>query len=271
MPIHTLNSTEKKKDGEEYYAGGAQSGIAVQGPPGNLLEDVQGLDNAVDYEQYKEETTGFNGAGRSVGEAGSGGARRGPLRLKLTLYSNGFTLSNAPDTLRSFTDPANRQFLTELQQGKTPAEFAALGSDVDLELVDEKEKEWSPPPKPSYTAFGGSGQTLASSSSSAPTSSSTPAAAPSSSSPSSATTFPIDESLPTTSVQLRLASGKRMKLTVNKTSTVRQVFLHVASLNGTAGDTSSVSLSAGFPPKELPCSDDTIESAGLANAVIVQR
>jgi UBX domain-containing protein 1 len=138
-------------DGErdnEFYTGGAQSGMAVQDPN--------------------------SGRGRGGGGAGRGefiqgvfdsarehGAEGPPEAVPRVVYfwDNGFSVDDGP--LRSLEDPANRSFVEALQQGQCPRELAPEDPNqpVNVNLV-RKSGDYVEPPKPKYVAFGGGGRSL---------------------------------------------------------------------------------------------------------------
>ena len=102
-------------------------------------------------------------------------------------------------------------------------------------------------------------------------------AASNSSAPSSLMTAPlptsglvIDSSLPTTSIQLRLSDGTRMVSRFNLNHTIRDMRAFIdASRPGAAINYQLQTM--GFPPKPLTNLDQTIEEAGIANSVVIQK
>lgn len=79
---------------------------------------------------------------------------------------------------------------------------------MDVNLL-RRDEDWSEPDKPKYAAFQGSGRTLAGPSTSSSAVSSAAVAA-SSSAAAEGEWQGVDESKPTTSLQLRMADGSRM-------------------------------------------------------------
>lgn len=124
------------------------------------------------------------------------------------------------------------------------------------------------PPKP----FQGVGRTLGEGSSSATPPVAKPKAASSSASPSTGSALAgpsVDDSLPSTTIQLRLADGTRMVARFNTSHTVGHIRTFIeASRPGMA---TSYQLQTGFPPKVLSDASLTIEQAGLANSVVIQK
>ena len=78
----------------------------------------------------------------------------------------------------------------------------------------------------------------------------------------------MNENEPTTTIQIKLANGKREKVILNLTHTVADLQAKVSSFQATNGR--SFTLSAGFPPKILTNASQTIEEAGLKNAAVTQ-
>ena len=125
------------------------------------------------------------------------------------------------------------------------------------------------PEKKRQVAFQGVGRTLGSSSTSAapePTISSTPL----NTAPNPSPGLVLDESLPSTSIQLRLADGTRMIAHFNFHHTVDDIRSFInASRPGSA--TNYQLQIMGFPPKLLTDPTQTMEQAGLANSVVIQK
>lgn len=120
-----------------------------------------------------------------------------------------------------------------------------------------------------YLPFQGVGRTLGSSSSSA-SSELTSAAMSFNTAPLPSAGLVVDESSPSTSIQLRLADGTRMVSRFNYQHTIRDVraFIDASRPGGPSGYQLQM---MGFPPKPLNDLDQTIEQAGIANSVVVQK
>ena len=110
----------------------------------------------------------------------------------------------------------------------------------------------------------------------------------SSSVPTNSTRPVVDTTQPTTVIQIRLASGKRLRETLNLSHTVQdiQTIIHLYVMN--TRDVRSVMLNscyccregagnapyallAGFPPQPLKDMNATIEQAQLKGAAITQK
>jgi len=232
---------------------------AKQGRPEDL--------NPTTERQYQP----FAGQGRTLsgdvrpGPSLQANAHADPLAHTITFWSNGFTVDDGP--LRSFDDEANVPFLRSIARGECPKELepADRSVPVTVNMVRKDHEEWKPQPTPKYVPFAGSGRTLGS------------AASPPSPTPAESTEqvpvdgTGVDDSRPTTSIQVRLADGTRMVAQFNLDQTVMDIrhFIDMAR----PGSTGSYTLmnANDFPPKPLTDPSATIESANLLNAVVNQR
>lgn len=118
------------------------------------------------------------------------------------------------------------------------------------------------------TPFQGVGRTLGggSSTDSAPASVS-PTTTPSSPPP---VGLSVDESLPSTAIQLRLADGTRMIARFNTHHTISDIRAFIDASRPGATRTYQLQ-TVDFPPKQLTDMTQTIEQAGLANSVVIQK
>ncbi|KAF2292296.1 hypothetical protein GH714_018694 [Hevea brasiliensis] len=169
-------------------------------------------------------------------------------------------------------DPTKRYDADSIKKSECPLELepADRRTQVHLDLM-RREDNFSEPEK-LQIPFKGVGRMLCSSSSRV-----TPAASnPSSSTtlsktvPSPAIGLTVDSSAPTTSIQLRLADGTRMVARFNLHHTIRDIrdFIE-ASRPGGARNYQLQTM--GFPPKQLTDPEQTIEEAGIASSVVIQK
>jgi len=200
-----------------------KSGIAILDPTKNnrdvvdkVIESAKKHGAVPKHEIPQEEKDKFGGTGYTLGNTVDNSKvvvpKPKPPGLKtvvLTFWKDCFTVDDGPP--RKFTDPANASFLNDVEKGVVPRELGALagGSDLNIELIEKKE-DYKPPPKPKVVAFSGSGHSLGS---------------PSSSGGSSGTTvtaklITVDETQPTTTIQIRLQEGGRLNIKCNHTHTV---------------------------------------------------
>nr|CAD1826780.1 unnamed protein product [Ananas comosus var. bracteatus] len=139
---------------------------------------------------------------------------------------------------------------------------------VHVNLI--RRDEDCPEPVKRQVAFQGVGRTLGGGSSSDPPVSEPPpaAAAPTTAPPSGG--LSVDESLPSTTIQLRLADGTRMVARFNTHHTVGDIRAFIDASRPGAARTYRLQ-TVDFPPKQLTDVTATIEQAGLANSVIIQK
>jgi len=125
------------------------------------------------------------------------------------------------------------------------------------------------PVKPRHLPFQGVGRTLGGPSSSSDEATQTTGASPTTA-PLPTLGLVVDESQPVTSIQLRLADGTRMVSRFNHHHTIRDVRAFIDASR--PGGVRSYQLQAmGFPPKQLTDWDQSIEQAGIANSVVIQK
>jgi UBX domain-containing protein 1 len=121
----------------------------------------------------------------------------------------------------------------------------------------------TPPPHPQrYVAFGGSGRTLGGDGGA-------PSSAPAAAQQPAGEWEGVDDSKPTTSLQLRLYDGSRLVARFNHSHTIADVrrFIRASRPDMTAPFT----LGTAFPPVPVADEGATLEAAGLLNAVLIQR
>jgi UBX domain-containing protein 1 len=198
--------------------------------------------------------------------------------------------------------------MRDLQQSVPPQEFRELDLStgvprprpVDIMLGDMRPQPYPaelvartnaamqaqkapPPKKSSFAAFSGAGQTLGGTASDAaspaqsgePSASAAPSGGGASADGGAWSDRPpptVDESAPTTEVQVRLASGGPQKFRLNRSHTVADLKTLVEAALAAAGVAPrAYVLAAGFPPKPLADEAATLDAAGLAGAAVTQR
>ncbi|KAG0055530.1 hypothetical protein BGZ83_008275 [Gryganskiella cystojenkinii] len=308
--IATFRDLSKDEDEDEgssddeqqkYFAGGEKSGVMVQGPPGKkdpnaLVEDIlkkaaKGGAREPTPEPAPKKSY-FTGSGNRLGSedesAGSTPVRapQAPVRStpspealesvtrNLTFWRNGYSLEDGP--LMSYDDPANREFLDAINRGQAPLKFLNIkpGQPVEMRVAKRMEEDYKEPPKAPPKPFEGAGNRLGSVASPV-AGSSTPGSFPGSSSAAAADvsvprSLNVDENLPVTSIQIRLADGTRMVARFNHTHTINDIrgFINASR----AGESSRpYMLQTNFPKKDLEDVTQTVKDAGLLNAVVQQR
>merc|ERR1711941_160898 len=126
----------------------------------------------------------------------------------------------------------------------------AKGGQVHMDMEDHREQDFEPPKK-KVKAFSGAGQSLGS-----PTPPVISSSAAGASSSSAAPKVEVDESKPTTMVQIRLADGSRRVQKFNHTHTVGDIRLFVAQQPGYEAVTF---LQTSFPNKTLTDDSQTLQ------------
>ena len=229
-------SKEEEKKNVDWYAGGTSSGMAVQ-------DGSAHVDKIVDKARENSESGG-------PGPGGEG------IQLKITLYENGFTVDNSE--IRDYEQEQNKQFIKEMSDGFVPRELQDKykGQKVDVSLEDKRKEKYRPPTPPAYTAYSGSGASMGGSDSVGLE-------------VNKETGMPVvNESEPTTTLQIRFHNGERQVVPFNLTHTVADIHTYLLSAAPVDG---SYQLVSGFPPKPLTDSSKTIEEAGLKSAAITQK
>ncbi|XP_072592297.1 NSFL1 cofactor p47 isoform X2 [Vulpes vulpes] len=275
-----------------FYAGGSErSGQQIVGPPrkkspNELVDDLfKGAKEhgAVAVERVTKspgETSKprpFAGGGYRLGAAPEeesayvAGERRRhsgqDVHVVLKLWKSGFSLDNGE--LRSYQDPSNAQFLESIRRGEVPAELRRLahGGQVNLDMEDHRDEDFVKP-KGAFKAFTGEGQKLGSTAPQVLNTSSPAQQAENEAKASSSVS--IDESQPTTNIQIRLADGGRLVQKFNHSHRISDIRLFIVDARPAMAATSFVLMTT-FPNKELADESQTLKEANLLNAVIVQR
>lgn len=273
MPVvglNDLNDNSKKDDDEEkrneLYTGGNRrggggSGLSVIGPGESESEEESG-DGDTGVKNHVGNMFSRAQANAAEGISPASGL---PKRV-ITMYANGFTIDDGP--FRSLDDPANKPFLRDVSRGVVPRELeesAPESGAYHLELVDRRGEYYK---QPSYVPFSGGGNTLGTTATPTP-----PPPPPASAHDGAPAQYPeptivIDDSLPKTTLQIRLSNGKRLRATFNLTHTVAHLEAYVRAHSD---DHRSFVLMAGFPPAILTDRDVTIKDANLEGAALTQK
>ena len=176
--------------------------------------------------------------------------------------------------LRTFDDPANAPFMEAIATGVAPEELRPKNpmQPINVNLV-RKGEDYTPPPEPKYTAFSGSGRTLGAPSGGAGPSSAGAGPGPASSASASVPVVPgswqVDESQPTTTLQLRLLDGQRVVAKFNTAHTVGHIRAFIEAMQPGKGHLGT--LVSGMPPQTLADASVTLQDAGLLNCVVMQK
>ncbi|KAI3769633.1 hypothetical protein L6452_00742 [Arctium lappa] len=285
--IRTLSDLNRSGDGsgsdsdepQEYYTGGEKSGMLVQDP--SKVNDVESLFNqarragaeegTLDQLQPSSSSRSFAGRGRLLsGETTSAPPQQSEPDVHthtITFWTNGFTVDDGP--LRRLDDPQNASFLESIRKSECPEELRPAKERAPVHVSLVRKLEDYPVQKQRRTAFVGVGRTLGATTSSEDTASTTSVPA-STAAPAPSLGLVVDDTLPSTSIQLRLVDGTRMVSRFNFHHTISDIRSFIdASRPG--GPRAYQLLTMGFPPKQLNDLKQTIEEAGLANSVVIQK
>ena len=212
-------------------------------------------------------------------------------RRTITMYRSGFTVDNGP--FRRLDDPSNADFLRDLSRGITPRELsvgaessgnATSHGDMEVGLIDKRQMDYEDDTSrnsgngngntssstSTTAAFSGLGQSLGGNSTSS--SSTTPSngiITPSSTTSSSEEAPIINESKPSTTIQIRLLNRQRLIVKCNLDDTIQTLVRHIEA-SGHSGNEPYV-LSSGYPPVVLDDLNKTIDECGLKGAQVIQK
>eukprot|EP01088_Endostelium_zonatum_P009744 TRINITY_DN23047_c0_g1_i1.p1 TRINITY_DN23047_c0_g1~~TRINITY_DN23047_c0_g1_i1.p1 ORF type:complete len:392 (-),score=131.23 TRINITY_DN23047_c0_g1_i1:37-1047(-) len=277
------NSTPKeepKDKPQQWYTGGSKSGTMVEDAPNanNFYSSIQeNSANREEKSQPKPPSSAFSGGGHRLGQT-PGPSYQPPQNqptqnqnkdrksseahtIVITLYKNGFVVDDGP--LRKYEDPANRQFLEDIKQGRAPPEFEqyAGAQGLAVDVVKKEGEDYKEPP-PVFQAFTGGGQKLESS---------TTTSAVSGSGRPVSKVVNLNENEPVTTIQIWMVDGTKFTHKFNHSQTVgdiRQVIDNKVISEGKQAV--RYRLQTNFPVQIL-ADETTIKSAGLLNAVVVQK
>ncbi|KAL2341329.1 hypothetical protein Fmac_009269 [Flemingia macrophylla] len=263
---------------QEYYTGGEKSGMLVQDPSKgndvdaifNQARQLGAVERPLDQLQEPPRSTSFAGTGRLLSGETTQSTNQQPEAVihNIIFWGNGFTVNDGP--LRRLDDPENAAFLESIKKSECPKELepADRRSSVNVNLIRRNEN--CPEPEKQHVPFQGVGRTLGSSSSSSMTPDPTAASTPPNSAPTPSTGLVVDQSLPSTSIQIRLADGTRLISHFNYHHTIGNIrgFIDASRPGGRQNYQLQV---MGFPPKVLTDATQTIDQAGLTNSVVIQK
>ncbi|KAL1198972.1 Plant UBX domain-containing protein 4 [Cardamine amara subsp. amara] len=276
--------SDSDSDGpQEYYTGGEKSGMLVQDPSKKNNDDVDEIFNqarqlgAVEGPlEPPSSSRSFTGTGRLLSGENvlTGPQQPEPVVHNIVFWSNGFTIDDGP--LRKLDDPDNASFLESIRKSECPKELEPADKRAPVHVNLMRREEKCPEREKRRVSFQGVGRTLGGSNDGSGSSSST---VPDSTAipiqtrlaaPVPSPSLVIDETVPTTSIQLRLADGTRLVAKFNHHHTVNDIRTFIDSSRPGAAVNYQLQ-TMGFPPKPLTDLTQTIEQAGLANSVVLQK
>ncbi|KXJ75261.1 hypothetical protein RP20_CCG012059 [Aedes albopictus] len=291
--LNDSSSEDDEEQGQAFYAGGSErSGQQVLGPPKkNPIKDYvseifrsaqQGNLETFEGEASPSSSSSlYVGTGYRLGQTDNDhqaipDRQRSSGRetdhnhevVTLTLWRQGFSINDGE--LRRYEDPANKEFFESIMRGEIPAELRSKGPTmIHLDLKDNRHEDYVKRSAP-FRAFGGSGQTLGSPAPNVVESASAAAGNSEENEKKAASGLQVDESQPTTNLQIRLADGSRLSARFNQSHTVDNVRQYITNARPQYA-TQNFALMTTFPPKELSDGSQSLKDAGLLNAAIMQR
>uniref|UniRef100_A0A667IFB0 UBX domain-containing protein 2B n=1 Tax=Lynx canadensis TaxID=61383 RepID=A0A667IFB0_LYNCA len=194
------------------------------------------------------------------------GDNKSKVQILLKLWSNGFSLDDGE--LRPYHDPPNAQFLESVKKGEIPLELQRLvhGGHVNLDMEDRRDQEYIKP-RLRFKAFSGEGQKLGSLT---PEIVSTPSSPEEEDKSILNAVVLIDDSVPTTKIQIRLADGSRLIQRFNSTHRILDVRDFIIQSRPEFATLDFI-LVTSFPNKELTDESLTLQEADILNTVILQQ
>nr|XP_007147682.1 hypothetical protein PHAVU_006G145600g [Phaseolus vulgaris]ESW19676.1 hypothetical protein PHAVU_006G145600g [Phaseolus vulgaris] len=156
-----------------------------------------------------------------------------------------------------------------IKKSECPKELepADRRSSVNVNLIRRNENY--PEPERQHVPFQGVGRTLGSSSTSVAPDPTT-ALTPPTTAPTPSAGLVVDQSLPSTSIQVRLADGTRLISHFNHHHVISDIRAFIDASRPGGRQNYQLQM-MGFPPKVLTDETQNIEQAGLANSVVIQK
>ncbi|XP_078437818.1 plant UBX domain-containing protein 4-like [Wolffia australiana] len=270
-------SDSEDSDGPmEYFTGGEKSGMMVQDPSkGNadvesIFEQARQMGAAQGPSEYQPSSGSgsFTGTGRLLSGESVQVSPQPPERVlhEVIFWADGFTVDDGP--LRRFDDPGNAAFLESIKKSECPRELEPADRRTAVHVNLSRREQKCPEPVKRFSPFAGSGRTLTAGGTSSTITSTASAAAVAA--PAAGAGLKVDESLPVTSIQLRLGDGTRLVARFNEEHMVADIraFIDAARPGANRGYRLQT---MGFPPTQLTDPAQTIRQAGLANSVVIQK
>jgi len=275
---HDSEATKDDQNKQNYFAGGEHSGILMEGGENSttnrllkkIFEHASQGKNKTEEEEKPKEPEKFTGGGYKLGSDANdsvyyGSTASDPKKEKvkrmITFWKNGFSIDDGP--LMDYKHHQN--VLKNLEEGYAPTELFNIkrGEELSVEVSHRMNEDYIPPPK-KLKPFEGVGQKLGSF---------VPGVDITSPPPQKKNKQPeskveVDESQPTTTLQIRLSNGSREMATFNHTHTVGDVMAYIKSVNP---DSRPFIIKTSFPNKEYRDVNQTLKDADLLDAVVIQH
>ncbi|VDL91559.1 unnamed protein product [Schistocephalus solidus] len=311
-------SPDSEEDNQAFYVGGAETGGGGQqvlgpprpkkGPSGSAGPHVRNPEDFVRdvFQQAREggaETLGsarvsdmepsrnsaFTGAGYRLGETlneptvviqgEQTQTEAGQEKTVIVkMWQNGFSLDDGP--LRPYSDPESQEFMECIKRGQIPRELvSSSNTEVHVLLEDHHTESYTPPPTPKVKAFSGTGHMLGNPTPRVVFNKPVPTNEPHPVVPH------VDETLPSTQIQVRLPDGSRLLVKLNndhRVSDLRSAILRgmvlgrplthpfvYKSSERPEFQSQPFGLITAFPRKELSNEGETLADAKLLNASVI--
>lgn len=292
--LNDSSSEDEEEQGQAFYAGGSErSGQQVLGPPKknpikDYVSEIFRSAQQGNLETFEAEPSAgsssslYAGTGYRLGQTdndhqaipdrqrSSGGRDTDHNHevVTLTLWRQGFSINDGE--LRRYEDPENKEFFESIMRGEIPAELRSKGPTmIHLDLKDNRHEDYVKRSAP-FKAFKGSGQTLGSPAPNVVESAPAAAGNNAENEKKAVSSLEVDESQPTTNLQIRLADGSRLSARFNQSHTIDNVRQYITNARPQYA-TQNFALMTTFPPKELADGSQNLKDAGLLNAAIMQR
>ncbi|TMS37524.1 hypothetical protein L596_004437 [Steinernema carpocapsae] len=281
------DSDDERKPESFFVGGGRDSGQQVMGPGGGEEDEAARIMHAArragaevvgDEGPARRSPASFNATGYRLGGHGLPSQPLGQSSssineseqpfVSLNLWTNGFSIDDGP--LRSFEEPQNRQFMTEMMQGKVPAELAVkYGPNLDLRMK-QKGTEYVPPKaKP----FSGQGHVIGGG---VHFEENINAGAPLGREEKielereAEANIRLNESEPVTRIMIRFPDNERIATRFNHTHRVEDIRNFIVTANPNYAYR-PFQFTGGFPIKPIEDEKSTLKEAGLINAMVTVK
>eukprot|EP00009_Paramoeba_aestuarina_P004926 CAMPEP_0201514764 /NCGR_PEP_ID=MMETSP0161_2-20130828/6518_1 /ASSEMBLY_ACC=CAM_ASM_000251 /TAXON_ID=180227 /ORGANISM="Neoparamoeba aestuarina, Strain SoJaBio B1-5/56/2" /LENGTH=254 /DNA_ID=CAMNT_0047911409 /DNA_START=34 /DNA_END=798 /DNA_ORIENTATION=- len=230
---------------QDFYAGGASSGMVVQG--GGMREAML---RAARENQVQPRAEDDWGSGRQVGAQMEAPRLQQKAKVTLTIYNNGFCIDN--ERFRGYDDnEQNREFLDCVRRGEIPPELRQRGREIDV-TMEVKHSDYVQ--KKTFSSSNAVGSAPA------------PAAVASNSySPVVADDLVVDSTQKITTVQVR-AQGGKFTFKANYNHTVGDLYRYVERATNIPPP---FTICTTFPKKQLTNREQTLQEAELINAAVI--
>ncbi|MFQ6646776.1 hypothetical protein Gotur_019556 [Gossypium turneri] len=242
----------------------------------NQARQLGAVERPIEQLNPSSSSTSFTGTGRlHLGETVSSVPQLPQTVIhNIVFWTNGFTVNDVP--LRRLDDPENAHFLENTfsccvnnlvkswcraseSSGVLKNLRVLIKGLVHVNLIKRNEKY--PEPKKHETKFQGVGTTL---------SKQVTSTSPLNTAPSPSPGLVVEESLPSTSIWLRLADGTRMVAHFNLHNTIGDIHSFIDAFRRESATIYQLQMME-FPPKLLVDPTQTVKQAGLINSVVIQK